>query len=95
MNGSWDIQQVLVASRQASLRYEADTTRLASAAADAVSAERTRHANESDTSGHMVEAPRAIAPAQVTKRAAQSGVATPTRSACAATAACSERTLAA
>jgi hypothetical protein len=94
MNGSWDIQQVLVASRQANLRFEADTTRLAAAATQAASAERTRHAQTGDTEGHMVRAPRAIAPTAAVKPAVQSATATATGSACAA-ATCNERTLAA
>jgi hypothetical protein len=43
MNGSWDIQQVLVASRQTEFRYEADAVRLAADATCAAAAERTRH----------------------------------------------------
>jgi hypothetical protein len=93
MNGSWDIQQVLVASRQANLRHEADTTRIGTEAAFAASAERTRHAEAGDTESQMVKAPQPITAAA--KPAAQSAAATPTRSTCDSAAACTERTLAA
>jgi hypothetical protein len=95
MNGSWDIQRVLVASRQANLRFEADTTRLAAAATQAASAERTRHAETGDTEGHMVRAPRAIAATAAVKPAVQSTAAAATGSTCSSIATCNERTLAA
>jgi hypothetical protein len=94
MNGPWDIQRVLVASHQANLRHEADTTRIATDATIAAGAERTRHASGSDTTGHIVVAPRAIA-APAAKRGAQSAVAAPTRTTCDSAKACTERTLAA
>ncbi len=96
MNGSWDIQQALVASRQANLRDEADATRLATDATRSASAERTRHAGErdGDTHGHLVGAPRAIA-APAGKPATQSRVATSTRSTCDGSTTSTERTLAA
>jgi len=95
MNGSWDIRQTLVASRQAELRHEADTTRLAATATNAASAERTRHADTCDTEGPMVETPRAIAATSIARPVAQSAVAAATRSSCDMTGACTERTLAA
>lgn len=95
MNGSWDIQQALVASRQAELRHEADTTRLAATATNHASAERTRHAETGDTEGHMVVAPRAIAATSTAKPVAQSAPTATTRSACDSAGACTERTLAA
>ena len=97
MNGSWDVQQALVASRQANLRYEADTTRLATDATLAAAEERTRHSEAADanTHGHMVGAPRAIAATQATKPAVQSPIATSKSSPCDGSAVCTESTLAA
>lgn len=95
MNGFWDIQRVLVASHQADLRHEADTTRIAAEATLAASAERTRHAAEDDTTGHMVAAPRAGVAAPALKPAPQSATLAPTRTTCDGSAACNERTLAA
>jgi hypothetical protein len=95
MNGSWDIQRALVESHQAELRHEADTTRIAADAAFAASAERTRHAAESDTTGHRVTAPRAAAVSPTVKPAPQSTAVAPTRTTCDGSMACSERTLAA
>jgi len=94
MNGYGDLQRVLVASRQAELRHEADTTRLAADATFAASAERTRQAETGDTEGHMVGAPRAMAATSTAKTVAQS-TGTAARSSCDSAGACTERTLAA
>jgi hypothetical protein len=95
MNGYGDLQRALVASRQAELRHEADTTRLAADATFAASAERTRHAEAGDTEGHMVGAPRTMTAAPAARATGQSAAAAPTRSTCDSAAACNERTLAA
>jgi len=95
MSGSWEIQRVLVASRQADLRHEAETTRIAADATLAASAERTRHAAEADTTRLMVATPRAAVAAPAVEAAAQSATIAPTRITCDGSTACTERTLAA
>ena len=95
MNGFWEMQQALVASRQADLRREADTTRRAADATLAASAERTRHADTGNTPGHAIGSPRAIVAVPAARSVAQPAPTASVRTSCEATEACNERTLAA
>ncbi len=63
MTGYGDLQRQLVNSRQADLRHEADTVRLAADATFAAAAERSRHeaADERTRQLSLVPAPAAAA----------------------------------